>query len=228
MTTAPVRSDEEIALSAIAHSLREPLQGVIGYLELIELGRYGEAGGDLRAPLARISANARTLSGRLELAMGLMALACDGPERGTGVATPSTGPAAQAIRRALEESSDPAIRIENRVDEGLPSVPGPTDRLVTLFLSMLRIALASPGSRHLLLHGEAGASGARFHVERVPDPTHETGFEAPPGKPVEEVELEVTVLNLLASSLRGRVEWPNGVGAGSIPVLQLPFAGEKP
>jgi signal transduction histidine kinase len=227
MTRVPAPSEEDAALSAIAHALRDPLQGVIGYVELMELGRYGDVGEDLQRPLARVSAHARTLAGRLEVAMGLMSLACGEALGKAREATSPTGPADQAIRRAVEDAADPTIRIESRVNEDLPPVPGSADGLVTIFLAMLRIALASPGSRHLRLHGEAeGSSAARFHVEAVPEPGGDTASGAPPGEATGEVALEVTVLNLLAWSLGGRVEWSDGTGTGSTPVLALPFAGE--
>lgn len=233
MTKVPAPPEEAVALSAIAHALRDPLQGVIGYVELMELGRYGEVGGELRGPLARVSAHARTLSGRLEVAMGLMSLACGEVVGSAREATPPAGPAGEAIRRAVEDAADPAVRIERRIDEGLPPVPGSADRLVTIFLAMLRIGLASPRSRHLRLHGEAeGSSVARFRVEAVPDRGGEAASGEPSGeaagKVVEEVALEVTVLNVLAWSLGGRVEWSDATGIGSSPVLALPFAGEAP
>jgi signal transduction histidine kinase len=229
MTSAPVPSDEDAALSAIAHGLRDPLQGVIGYVELMELGRYGGVAEDLRGPLARVSAHARTLAGRLEVAMGLMSLAFGEALGKARETTSPLGPAGQAIRRASEDAADPAVRIESRVNADLPPVPGSADQLVTLFLAMLRIALAAPGSRHLRLHGEAEGSGeARFHVEAVPAKGGETASGRLPGEAAEEVALEVTVLNLLALSLGGRVEWPDGTAAGSTPVLALPFAGEGP
>jgi hypothetical protein len=227
--TMPLDPMEDGALSALSHSLKDPLQGIVGYLELVEIGRYGEVEGELREALGRISAHARRLSGRLDVAMGLMPLACEAAERRSRNATAPAGPAEQAVRWAAEEAEERGIHVESLVGDELPPVPGGADRLVTMFLALLRMALIEDGARHLRLRGDPEADGGvRFYVESVRD---EESVALPghvPPDPGENGNLERTVLQILAPGLGGRVQWPERSGGPSGPVLHLPIAAEGP
>ena len=220
--------EETGALSDLSHSLRDPLQGIVGYLELVEIGRYGEVQGELREALSRISAHARRLSGRLDVAMGLMALACEAAEKRSRDATAPAGPAEQAVRWAAEEAGDRGIRVESLVDDELPPVPGGADRLVTMFLALLRMAIIEDGVRHLRLRGDPEAEGGvRFYVDSVPDEESAAVPGHSPSDSGEDGTLERTVLDLLAPSLGGRVQWPERSDGPSGPVLHLPLAPER-
>jgi hypothetical protein len=227
--TMPLEPEENGALSDLSHSLKNPLQGIVGYLELVEIGRYGKVEGELREALGRISAHVRRLSGRLEVAMGLMPLACEAAQRRSRDATAPAGPAEQAVRRAAEEAEERGIRVESLVDEELPPVPGSADRLVTMFLALLRMALIEERARHLRLRGDPEADGGvRFYVDSVPD---EESIAVPGharSDPGEDGTLERTVLHLLAPGLGGRVQWPEQSEGPSGPVLHLPAAPERP
>jgi hypothetical protein len=226
--TLPPAPDEEGPLSALSHSLKDPLQGIVGYLELVEIGRYGEVEGELREALGRISTHARRLVGRLDVAMGLMPLACEAAERRSGDATAPAGPAEQAVRRAAEEAEERGVRLECLVDAGLPPVPGRADRLAIMFLALLRMALIENGDRHLRLRGDPEADGGvRFYVDSVPDEEKGADPGHRPSDPGEDGTLERTVLHLLAPGLGGRVEWPQRLDGPSGPVLHLPVAPER-
>jgi hypothetical protein len=227
--TMQLDPDENSALSDLSHSLKDPLQGIVGYLELVEIGRYGEVEGELREALSRISAHVRRLSGRLDVAMGLMPLACEAAQRRTRDATAPAGPAEQAVRWASEEAGERGIRVESLVDDELPPVPGSADRLITMFLALLRIALIQEGARHLRLRGDPEADGGvRFYVDSVPDEESGAVPGHPPSDPGENGTLERTVLRLLAPGLGGRVQWPERSDDPSGPVLHLPGAPERP
>lgn len=225
----PVDAEEHGALSDLAHALKDPLQGIVGYLELVEIGRYGEVDGELMAVVHRIAAHARRLADRLDLAMALMPLACEAAGRPSPEATRPAHPAEEAVRRAAERAGERGIEVESLVAEGLPLVPGGADRLVALLLSLLRIALLEEGVRHLRLRGDPAADGGvRFHVDSAPV----AGSIASPGRspslPPEDGTLERTVLHLLAPGLGGRVEWPDPSCASAGPVLHLPSVEAGP
>lgn len=225
----PLEPEDNGALSDLSHSLKDPLQGIVGYLELVEIGRYGEVEGELLEALSRISAHARRLSGRLDVAMGLMPLACEAAQRPSRDATAPAGPAKQAVRWAAEEAGERGIRVESLVDAELPPVPGRADRLVTMFLALLRMALIEEGARHLRLRGDPEADGGvRFYVESVPDEEPAAVPGHSPSDPEEDGTLERTVLHLLAPGLGGRVQWPEPSDGPSGPVLHLPVAPERP
>jgi|GEM_PF-1813603 len=217
-------SSAEDSRSDISHGLKNPLQGILGYAELMEMGRYGELEPSVREVVEKIASQGRDMSGRLEVAMGLLGLAIEAARLPTGQAASVEDAARHAVHRIADDALEKGADLEVAVEARETRVSGTPDRLVTLVLALLRLGLAEAGPGTMRLRVDSsGADSLRLSVESEVVNVG-TEPEESSGDPVPGDGLERAVLRLLVEGVGGRVEWADAGRNGPGPAVYLPLA----
>jgi hypothetical protein len=142
---------------------------------------------------------------------------------------PRPAPAPPGPRGPPPGPAEKGAELEVVLGDRVSHVFATPDRLATLILALLRLALngADPGLLRLRAE-DAGAETVRLYVEADgAEAETERKDKDPPGDPLEGERMERAILGLLVEGLGGRVDWACPETNGRGPAVYLQAAGEN-